>query len=268
MPLFRYGRDFYTDEVAQQLLPAAAWLLVALAGLFIAVHLLRRSAGHPVSNTAGAKLPPHMRVVRYQIGARLYHWGNTLLMLGLALSGIALFSPDLLGRGSWLLLHEICAVLFSLALALHIVVAPRRGDGRSMWFEAQDLRDLRLIAANFLGRTRDYPAFGKYDPWQKIYHACLTLLAAALIFSGAYMFISAEAWGTFSHGWMRFMRLVHDLGAFVFIAILVGHVYFGIIRVNWPHLVSIVTGRLRGSSFNLYHDAARWQPSRDDGSQR
>src|SRR5262245_31265829 len=155
MPLFRYGRDFYTDEAAQQLLAAAAWLLVALAGLVIAVHLLRRSAGHPVSNTATAKLPPQARVVRYQIGARLYHWANTLLVLALALSGIALFAPDLLGRGAWLLLHEICAALFVLTLVLHIVVAPRRGDGRSMWFDAQDLRDLRLIAINFVGRTRE-----------------------------------------------------------------------------------------------------------------
>jgi formate dehydrogenase gamma subunit len=267
MPFFRYGRDFYTDAVAQQLLVAAAWLLVALAGLFIAAHLLRRSAGHPVSTTPAAKLPPQARVVRYQIGARLYHWGNTLLMLGLALSGVALFSPDSLGGGAWLLLHEICAVLFILALVLHIMVAPRRGDGRSMWFDARDVHDLRVIAANFLGRTRDYPAVGKYDPWQKIYHACLTVLAAALVFSGAYLFISAEAWGTFSHEWMRVMRLTHDVGAFVFIAILIGHVYFGIIRVNWPQLVSMLTGHLRGSSFNLYHDASRWQPW-DDGSGR
>ena len=267
MPLFRYGRDFYTDAVAQQLLVAAAWLLVALAGFFIAVHLLRRSTGQPVSNTATRKLSSQTRVVRYQVGARLYHWGNTLLVLGLVLSGVALFSPDLLGNGSWLLIHEICAVLFVLALVLHIVVAPRRGDGRSMWFDGQDLRDLRLIAANFLGRTRDYPAFGKYDPWQKIYHACLTILAAGLVFSGAYLFISAEAWGTFSHQWMRLMRLTHDAGAFVFIAVLIGHVYFGIIRVNWPQLVAMWTGRLRGSRFNLYHDATRWQP-RDDSSGR
>jgi cytochrome b subunit of formate dehydrogenase len=268
MSPFRYGRDFYTDEAAQQLLSAGAWLLIAIAGASIAVHMLRRSTGHPVSNTPAAKLPPDARVLRYQIGARLYHWGNTLLVIGLAATGVALFSPGSLGRGSWLLLHEVFAVLFVLALALHIVVAPRRGDGRSMWFDARDAHDLRVIAANFLGRTREYPAFGKYDPWQKIYHAFLTILAAALVFSGAYMFINAEAWGTFSHGWMRVMRLVHDLGAFVFIAILVGHVYFGLIRVNWPHLLSMVTGRLRGSSFNLYHDATRWQPSRDDGSQR
>ena len=39
--------------------------------------------------------------------------------------------------------------------------------------------DMRRIAANFFGRTREYPAFGKYDPFQKLYHATLKLLAAA-----------------------------------------------------------------------------------------
>ena len=260
MSLFRYGRDFYTDAVAQQLLPAAAWLLVAVVGAIIAFHLLRRSVGQPTSNTPAARLPSDARVLRYQPGARLYHWGNALLVIGLTVSGAAIFAPGSLGRGSWLLLHEVFAVLFILALALHIVVAPVRGEGRSMWFEARDIHDLRVMAANFLGRTREYPAFGKYDPLQKIFHAFLTLLSAAVIVSGVYLFLSAEAWMTFSHGWMRLMRLLHDLGAFAFIAVLVGHVYFGIIRVNWPQLVSMFTGRLLGSSFNRYHDANRWAP--------
>jgi cytochrome b subunit of formate dehydrogenase len=266
MSLFRYGRDIFTDAVAQQLLPAAAWLLVAIVGICIAVHLLRRSAGHPISNTSAAKVSPDTRILRYEVGARLYHWGNTLLVVGLAVSGVALFAPGSLGRGSWLLLHEVLAVLFVVALALHIVVAPTRGDARSMWFDSQDWRDLRLIVANFVGRTRKYPAFGKYDPLQKIYHALLTLLGAGLIFSGICLFFSAEFWATYSHTWLRIMRLLHDAAAFAFMAILVGHVYFGVIRVNWPRLVSMFTGHLRGSSFNLHHDAARWQPRDDDGS--
>ena len=61
MSLFRYGRDYYTDATAQQLLAAGGWLFVALVGVFIAVHLLRRSAGHPVANDPAGKLPEHVR---------------------------------------------------------------------------------------------------------------------------------------------------------------------------------------------------------------
>ena len=81
--LFRYARDLYVDKAAQQLLPAAGWLLLSLVGLFIALHLIRRSAGHPVANAPATALPPHASVVRYELGARLYHWGNTFLMLGM-----------------------------------------------------------------------------------------------------------------------------------------------------------------------------------------
>ena len=268
MSLLRYGRDFYTDAAAQQLMSASAWLLVAIAAGFIAVHLIRRSAGHPVATMPAAKLPPDGRARRYEVGARLYHWGNAFLALGLAVSGTALFSPGVLGGGSWLLVHEVLAVLFAAGLALHVAVAPRRGEGRSMWFDARDGTDLRVIAANFVGRTREYPAFGKYDPWQKIFHALLALLAAALVFSGTYLLLNAEAWMTFGHPWMRSMRLLHDVSAYTFAAVLLGHVYFGVIRVNWPQLVSMCTGRLRGSSFNRYHDAARWLPRREDGARR
>ena len=264
MSPFRYGRDLYTDEAAQQLLSAGAWLFLALVAVCIAVHVLRRSAGHPVSTPPGAAIPPDIRVLRYQVGARLYHWGNTLVVLGLAATGIALFAPGSLGTAPWLIIHEVLAVLFVIGLVLHVIVAPARGDGRSMWFEARDIRDLHVMVTNFLGRTRRYPAFGKYDPLQKLYHAFLTLLAISLITSGAYLLISGEAWATFSHQWMRTMRLVHDISSFAFIAIIVGHVYFGIIRVNWPQLVSMWTGRLRGSSFNLYHDASRWHPHDDE----
>lgn len=263
MSLFRYGRDYYTDATAQQLLAAGAWLFVALVGIFIAVHLLRRSTGHPIATDSADKLPDNLRVRKYEIGARLYHWGNSLLLVGLAVTGVALFAPGSLPGGPWLLYHEVFAVAFIALLALHIIVAPRRGEGRSMWFEARDARDLRLIAANFFGRTRRYPAFGKYDPLQKLYHAFLTLLAAGVIASGVYLLLTAEVWATFSHAWMRVMRLVHDVAGFAFLAILVGHIYFGVIRVNWPQLMAMVTGRLRGSSFNLYHDAARWRPRED-----
>jgi Ni/Fe-hydrogenase 1 B-type cytochrome subunit len=263
MSLFRYGRDYYTDATAQQLLAAGAWLFVALVGLFIAVHLLRRSVGHPVATDPAARLPDNVRVRKYEVGARLYHWGNSLVLLGLGVTGVALFAPGSFGGAPWLLFHEVFAVVFIALLGLHIIVAPRRGEGRSMWFEARDARDLRLIAANFLGRTRSYPAFGKYDPLQKLYHAFLTVLAAGVIVSGVYLLLSAEVWAAFSHAWMRGMRIVHDVSGFAFVAILVGHIYFGVIRVNWPQLVAMVTGRLRGSSFNLYHDARRWRPRED-----
>jgi len=257
MHLFRYARDYYGHDAAQQLLLASAVLGVIVVFLFIAVHLIRRSAGQPRSS-GGTRVATETEVQKYEFGARLYHWGNLAFLLGLVISGLALFVPGELRAAPWLLLHEIFAALFIAGLLLHIVIAPLRGTAGTMWFERRDWSDLRLTVANFFGRTRQYPAFGKYDPWQKLYHALLTLLSVAAIFSGVYLVISAEVWRTFSHDWMRQMRLTHDVAAVAFVAIVVGHIYFGVIRVNWPQFAAMITGRLSSAAFNRYHDARRW----------
>jgi cytochrome b subunit of formate dehydrogenase len=260
MHLFRYARDYY-GEAAQQLLWDAALLFFAIVGGFVAVHLLRRSAGIPFSTQSyEGKLPPDARIVKYELGARLYHWGNILFVFGLAISGMALFRPPSLGRGPWLLIHEAFGVAFIAGLVLHTIVAPLCGEAHTMWFERRDWRDLRMIVGNFVGSTREYPVFGNYDPWQKLYHAFIALLSVALVFSGACLMINAQVWATFSHPWMRDMRLVHDLSAFMFLAIIVGHIYFGLIRANWPELVAMVTGSISGSGFNRHHSTIRWQP--------
>ncbi|MBV8208267.1 MAG: cytochrome b/b6 domain-containing protein [Acidobacteria bacterium] len=260
MDLFRYARDYYGPSQAQQLLWGAGILVMAATLAFIALHLLRRSTGFPVA-LQGARIAPGDKAAKYAVGARLYHWANGIFLSGLVISGIALFAPPSIGPAPWLLVHEVFAAAFVAGLLLHIAVAPRRGETRTMWFERRDWHDLKLITANFLGRTRSYPAIGKYDPWQKLYHAYLTLLSAAAIFSGIFLVMSAEVWATFSHHWMRSMRLLHDIAAAAFIAILIGHVYFGVLRVNWPQLKAMITGRITGAEFNRYHDAERWRPA-------
>ena len=256
---FRTAPDYYDASAAQQLAVAFALVLFAVVAACIAIHMVRRAFGRPTA-TEGVKLPPGLRLRKYEVGARLYHWANAFLLTLLAVSGTALFRPGALRGAPWLLMHEISAALFVAGLVLHVVVAPRRGSASTMWFEKRDWSDLKLTVRNFLGSTSRYPAFGKYDPWQKLYHAFLTVASLAVIFSGAYLTLSAQAWETFSHDWLRKMRLVHDLAAFPLVAIVVGHIYFGVIRVNWPQLVSMVTGHLRGTAFNRYHDASRWNP--------
>jgi len=264
--LFRHAFDYNGSLSSQQLLGNAAVLAMALVLCFAALHLLRRASEYPLSTDARPKLVPGIQIRKYEIGARLFHWANVLFLVGLAISGVALFATAIL-RAPWLLIHELFSAGFIAALLLHVLVAPLRGEGRTMWFEARDWSDLKRIADNFLGRTRDYPSFGKYDPWQKLYHALLTALSVAVIFSGVFLVLSAQAWSTFSHNWMRNLRLLHDIGAFSFLAVIVGHIYFGIIRVNWPQLVAMITGRLDAAAFNRYHDTSRWQP-RQEAAQR
>jgi len=264
---FEYARDYYNGWLPVRLLAPAGLLFIWTVALFAGIHLLRRSAGQPVSTESGLQERIAAgRIEKYQRNARLYHWGNALFLLALVISGVALFVPGALKplRISWLRLHEFAAGAFVVTLLLHIMAAPRKGRWRTMWFERRDWRDMRRIAANFFGRTREYPAFGKYDPFQKLYHASLTLLSAGMIFSGVFLVVSAEVWASFSHPWLRWQRLLHDVGAFAFIAVMVGHIYFGIIRVNWPNLLAMIQGWIPASFFNRYHTTARWRPTVDD----
>lgn len=261
MELFRYARDYYGDWLPVQLLESTAWLLVWAVVLFAGIHRLRRSAGEPQATEAGGEQTT-VSGEKYELGARLYHWGNFVVVTMLAVSGVALFAPRSLRSAlfSWLLIHEIFAGLYLVGLLAHIFAALRRGEPRAMWFERRDLADLKTMAANFFGRTPKYPRFGKYDPWQKIYHALLALLSLLLIVSGVYLFLSAEALADFSRDWLRWQRLIHDVSAFGFIAVIIGHIYFGLLRVNWANLAAICTGKLSATYFRLRHSSERWQP--------
>lgn len=263
MRFFRYAEDYYGNWLPMQLLPAAAVLMVLVVVTFIGLHLFRRGFGEPVSQDPhNAGWVGERQLQKYEFGARLYHWGNALFLLGLALTGVALFVPGSIKpiRYSWLLFHEIFAGLYIVGLVFHIIIAPLKGEGRTMWFGLRDVRDLFQIWANFFGFTKNYPRFGKYDPLQKLYHALLTLVSVVMIFTGVYLFLSAEIFATFRHEWMRWQRLLHDLGAFILIAVVVGHIYFGIIRVNWPNLAAIIMGKLSARYYRLRHSAERWPP--------
>ena len=258
MNWFRYAEDHYSGWVAAQLLVPAAILINIAVVIFMGVHLIRRSGVEPGSPCDG-DTPPEVH--KYDLGARLFHWGNAIFVIALIVSGAALFIPGSLRPAviTWLRVHEVFAGVFTAGVLIHVVAAPLLGDWRAMWIHRQDWRDLKKIAANFLGRTRDYPCFGKYDPLQKLYHALLTLAGTAIIFTGVFLFLSAETISHHSHNWLRWMRLIHDLTSVTFTAFVLGHVYFGLIRVNWPELRAMFTGRINGERFRKRHSRTLWR---------
>jgi Ni/Fe-hydrogenase 1 B-type cytochrome subunit len=263
MLLFRYADDYYGHWLPMQILLPAVVLANFLVVLFMGVHLLRRSRGAPLcQRAASADAFGDHPIRKFEIGARLYHWGNFAFLALLAISGFALLVPGSMKPIvlSWLRTHEWTAAAFTAGLVIHLVIAPRYGRWKSMWFDGQDWLDLKTILANFLGRTKDYPRFGKYDPLQKLYHVFITLTALAVIATGTFLLFSAEVWTTFSDETMRWMRLVHDCAAASFVAIILGHVYFGLIRVNWPNLLAMFTGQISPRYLRFYHDPRRWKP--------
>jgi len=260
--IVRYSTDYYDQLIATQILPGTLkiflWSIVLLAGLY----MLRRAISLPVLGESS--LPRGTGYVeRYEVGARLYHWGGVfILMAGLAASGLALYAPGSMPPApvSWLRLHELFAGLFIVGVLLHIGFSLLQGEPRSMWFEREDWRDLARMTGYAFGQKREYPHFGKYDIVQKLYHLLLAILVAVLIFSGSLLTLNAEVLVTLSHNWMRWQRLLHDASSFLIVGMVVMHAYLRLLKANWPTLAAMFTGTISIEYFRRHHDYRRWSP--------
>lgn len=227
--LLRQASDRDGYSYLSQLSPELLWIVVWVAVAFCAIHVIRRARRQPPS-----KPPAH-----YNLNQRLYHWGNFLLLALVALSGYWLWvrkaPPGLFGF-TWLQLHSWAGLFFLGGVVFHAVAACFRGDWRSMRPEFRDFSDALLIIRNFLGRTEAYPVPGKYDSLQKIYHHLLSLLAIAFAVSGIPMWLSAERYYLVAREWLHRLRLVHDVSAFLLVAMVIGHFYFSLIKSNRANL--------------------------------
>lgn len=265
---FERAKDFYTGERVPQKL---SWEIVAIGLCLVVVvaglHLLRRGLGAPIPRDRAAPPPDGVRAFeRFELGARLYHWGNFALIAGLLLSGSTFFLPGALFPlqpifgFTWLTVHVVLALLFMTGVALHIVFAFVHADPHSMWFERRDGRDLRQLARYYLCASDAVPKYGKYDVGQKLFHALLVLLALTVIVTGVSLTINAEVLTTLDQNWIRYQRLFHDIGAALFAAVVLGHVYERVLKLNWPKLAAMFTGRIPASEFRRAHDWDRWHP--------
>jgi cytochrome b subunit of formate dehydrogenase len=265
--MFELGQDFYSDHYLSEKLSAGTGIaLICLVFAFIGLHMLRRAFGTPQRNDAAEVPPQASRFERYELGARLYHWGNLLIILGLVVSGASFFFPGslfallpVLGV-SWLTFHVVLAGLFVLGFFAHIVAAIGWGDLWSMWFERRDWRDLIVWTRYYLGQDVAIPKTGKYDVIQKLYHFCLAALAMVMIATGTNLFLNAEILAQLDFDWLRWQRLLHDAGAFLFAAIVIGHMYLRLIPSRWPEFIAMLTGRIEREEFLRRFDWRRWRP--------
>lgn len=179
---------------------------------------------------------------RYTAGARLNHWINAILMICLALSGMALFHPslffltELFGGGVWTrILHPWMGVLAMLSfLGLFI-----RFFRFNLW-NRDDSAWMRNVNHVVAGREDKVPEAGKYNAGQKLVFWSMSVLTILLLTSGLALWDSQ-----FGHlttvDQKRLAAVVHALSAVVLISVVIVHVYAAI----WVH--GTIRGMTRGS---------------------
>jgi len=168
-------------------------------------------------------------LARYTAGARINHWANAIILILLAISGLALFHPglffltDLFGGGQetraihpWLGV----AVIFTFAgLFIRFV--------RYNFWNSDDTRWMRHVGDVVNNHEERIPEVGRYNAGQKLVFWGMTLCILALFFSGLIL------WDTYFFQYTtidqkRLAAVIHALGASGIIIILIIHVYAAI----------------------------------------
>ena len=263
---FHYAKSFFSDDyLPQQLTWAVGLFLLSLVAIMAGLVLIRRAFGEPRRSSKGTRPPPGLAVFeRYEWGARLWHVGLVGILLALWISGAAFYAPGIvpgpvpvLGM-TWLFVHLAFGLLFIFGVIFHMIKAPLVG-GLTMWFDRHDWDQLVAGARYYHGLPHELPKLGKYAVSSKVFHVLLFLLALIMIVSGISLTLNTLGWAEVDQNWQRRYRLVHDVGSYGFLALVVGHVFWQLLK-NRSQLLAMVTGRIAADTFNANHDWDRWKP--------
>lgn len=204
-----------------------------LAG--IAVH-----GGLRVYSAARSELPglTVRRVYMYGVYERLWHWLQTLTILGLLFTGLVIHQPDIFGVFNFryvVLVHNILAAILvtnaGLALFYHLASGEiQQFLPRPYGFFDRAIRQAKYYLGGIF-RGEEHPFEKKRDrklnPLQQLtYLVILNVLLPLQILTGALMW-GAQTWPEISAalGGLPFLAPFHSLIAWLFAAFIVMHVY-------------------------------------------
>jgi cytochrome b subunit of formate dehydrogenase len=207
----------------------------------------------------------------FDIVQRLFHWANFMLLGLMALTGVALFLPGVIDAflaplgirefASKVYWHVNIAWGLLLLIAVHIVwdTAVARGWG-NIWPTRRDFSDAGTRTRNFLGLSHDYPRSPKYDLFMKSFHWGLTVSLIILGITGLYFWNPFGLFPGLSYNAEFLFRLLHDFFAFLLIGLIIGHMYFALIPVNWPILKAMVIGYITLDDYLKHFGMTKWKP--------
>lgn len=178
------------------------------------------------------------RVYLYSLYERIWHWLQALATIGLLLTGVELHWPGalrLLGFPFAVTVHEVLGFVLLgnafLALFYHLTT----GEIRQYFPEPRDFVTLAVKQARYylVGIFRGDPhpiqrsPHRKLNPLQEVtYLVILNVLLPLQMFSGLLMW-GAQRWPqtVSAIGGLPMLARVHTLGAWLFAAFLIAHVY-------------------------------------------
>ena len=186
------------------------------------VAMMRRRADSAVKTGGGS--PQDLRIARFDLTERVVHWCTALVGLTLIFTGAILYVPAFSVAFGRRLLVENLHLFVGLAVFVPVLLGALIPAGRQL---RSDLRQMNRITGEEVtwlrsaGR-RGRAALGKFNPGQKLNTFAIGGLLGVLFSTGIIL-----RWGAFLPVGIRTgATFVHDLAAFAFVALVLGHVSF------------------------------------------
>jgi nitrite reductase/ring-hydroxylating ferredoxin subunit/cytochrome b subunit of formate dehydrogenase len=242
------------------------WAILAPFVIFYGLHFLSsRIRKHP-TDTQAAKMTTLVPVIAFDGTQRAIHWLIAAAMTLFLATGFYIYAWPNAGTNSVtlyaLLTHEGIAIVAAVFLIVHVFHDAFRL--RSLHHLSASLRDVRILllrAKRLLGLRGEPPLGGKYDVFMRGYHWMLTAALVVLGITGLYFWDPYAILPSLPLSTTFLLLNVHIFSAVIVVALLIGHVYFALIRVNRPLFSAMWNGRLNATYYSKNYDPELWRPN-------
>ncbi len=204
-------------------------------------------------------------ILRYRRNQRFVHALLASSFLLLLLTGLVLLWGPLSflaagGNSRWL--HRVGAVAF-MAVPIAYVVADRRGAKELLFdsfkYDNDDWEWIKHVFRYTMGHAKEMPPQGRLNAGQKLHHAAVILVSAAIVLTGLAMWFLKPTIGAEGTAWAA---VIHDLAMLTLTLLLVGHLYFTFV---YKALSGMTSGYIPEEEARLEH--AKWvEELEEDGA--
>ena len=165
---------------------------------------------------------PDMRIVRFDLSARVLHWSHAIFFLWLLITGIHLFltPKSLLGNPFIKMIHLYASIPFILVTAISYIAGSMN--------MRKDIKELTTFKSDqmkwFFDFFKKTQVNNKFNPGQKVNFLATLLLISGLSLSGFVVWMKSM----FSVDFVELNFILHDFLAEFSILLISGHIIFAL----------------------------------------
>lgn len=213
------------------------------------------------------------KIKRQSLQNRIVHWGVALSIFGLIFSGILQMSvakrymlnelPLMGWSGDYhisLIIHYVFAAILCFFVLFHIVFHSGRKEFDILPKKGDFSRSIAVIKAMLL-KTKEPPS-EKYLPEQRLAYVGIAFVILLLIITGLIKTYKNLSGLNLSEGVMFWATQLHNLGMFLMILAIIGHLAAFIFKENRPLLSGMLSGKI--SAKYVLHRHSLWKKGVED----